>query len=1847
MDGNGANEGSGVAGDGADVQASGPWSPTHSLAGGDFLSDAELIAVILAANATVDAGGWKWNQNGEFPTSLEGGAAGIGMFFLNLYSKTHNKTYLGYAENVSRWLNSSKVKRSPGNFTTTDAADNFQSYYGYDVGIAGIADFFSELYRYSGNASYLQVAEEAYNFLDSNQVLDVANGYSKFPIMKSLNSPGMRNHEPTSYTILEGAYSSGNLASLTSNDGNNLVISSQPHVPLVMNYYNSTNPGEIRLASTSHAQAEAKNYVFQTFFTHDYPIDLSTNGVSVRLKKDGPIQNSYLRAAIYTWSDGVGTIVGGWSDSVLGSSLSTSYANVTFSWSSNAPFINGSSPHGYVLVLQAVDQDSELTDNTFYLSVNSVDTFPDGRFYYSTTGSFSAGTFYTNRRDLVFNITGKQYNVASVQFETNLQSLGITDFSFSSQFDSFLKNYTAILEASNSFGGLDYTNIFMEKQRDNTVERDSAWINFTSATITGAPTEFRKEVTTDPTDYLPYSLNESSTINLTILTADDTNAHNLVVDYLQTYLDFDDRIYSYNLHEGNAGIGKFLVHLYEVTGNATYLQNAYNLTLFLDDNNGGTAPTSAYWTEKVYSATTDQVNFEATYLGYSYGAAGVGDFLLDYAKFNSTSSTAVDLLKGIIATLRGEKVTKYVTSLITGFEGSIGSAFPKTKGGADLYSGYSIGSAGIGDLLLKAGDFFKEPTAGQSVNRYVLDANRTAAFLTSSKWEYESSVLQYASESSQLLYKSLDLQGGTDVKYAFDRGAAGIALFLDHVVAHSQSTEFSRAMVGLVEWMVSQATWSNLTSGKLGHGLKSGIAGIGMALLGIKTYGQTYTTPSFQKIDDNYDTISLGNQQGEFKMMTESGGAIYYYGLYYGGAGIGMSYINHYKWSTNNQYMIDAEEIGEKLRQQAYWNLSNTDDNIYCGLEHGVAGIGKFLIELSRATHENTGKYAAGAEAIAVWLADKSLNKTSNTWYWPEYYSQAGNPSSKTYNGYLKGTAGIVDFYLDLWALTGNSTYLTWAQYGGNQLVSKDVTVNGYQASWVSTVFSGENYYYTGIDLGTAGIGKVLLRLGTYLSQNSTFLSWANRAAAYLEAQYDGGSGMWPVSDNVAHGRGLCYATGTAGILDFYLDLYQATGNTTYEDRINTAKAILTSSGPYVESSSSGVRWRRDTASSLYYYGYSYGSAGIIDVLLRLSGAMGDSNAMSYATQGASYLVSVFPGSNLFPSDSSNNFHYTSFAEGTSGIADVLLKIPDFGSPSVSALSFSTPLVSVEYDDNLKVSFTASDAASGLSSVNFTYSVQHPGSSAVVTSTLLTSSTTSYSYTFSTESYGTVVKFYLVVTDKLGYYHLDDNNSNWYYFDVKDLQIPNYFQPNITDSEGGVRDLQYSDTGTVRIRVYEPSGASQLKYVNLTYTSKKYGIALTSEMQDETGTYFKVGTVESQGYKYGETFTYSIYLEDYAGNNVTITKSFSVADYRAPTPTGKPDINLNNWAYAYTDVAVAAVASDSEDGAGLDQDNGVFVLYSLDGGVTWKNKTLTYDSTSGKFKGTIPGQSPWTSQYPWTGKRVKYVFCARDRANNYVYWARDPTGKNEFGSYSTLDEIPVNTGPYFYDVRINWVMVFIIIGVIAGALIGIYFVYTRRGSYWDRMRRKAGSTARLITFKERILRFFYWIGEKLERLGTKLHGAGENFSSKWERLVDWYEEHVSETLRKTLRAILGVAGYGFTGYGLYLGTLSMDPSPMIPWLAGGLVLIFLTTGKRILTGLWHGVKTFGRAVWDFIMGVRGYHLALWVIISIMFIVLPIVQYIQEPPYPLGVLFLIDAGFVMFISGFVLFIIRLIFRIAYK
>jgi lantibiotic modifying enzyme len=309
-------------------------------------------------------------------------------------------------------------------------------------------------------------------------------------------------------------------------------------------------------------------------------------------------------------------------------------------------------------------------------------------------------------------------------------------------------------------------------------------------------------------------------------------------------------------------------------------------------------------------------------------------------------------------------------------------------------------------------------------------------------------------------------------------------------------------------------------------------------------------------------------------------------GLYTGLAGIGFTLAEVYKATkypaAKDGALRCARLLGERARKtRAGVEWSDTTDII-----SGSAGTGLFLLYMAR----EFGDSAARETSIQAGLRLIELARPENgglKW--------AMDPKfPRLMPNFSHGTAGVAYFLATLYKETRRKEFLDAALAGAKYLISIAQTDGG-----ICLIFhnepEGRDLYYLGWCHGPAGTARLWYRL-YQVTGDPAWLDWLHRSARAILS-----SGI-PEKRTPGFWNNVSQCCGSAGVAEFFLDLYRVTRKPDYLDFSRRVTADLLARAAR---DAGGMRWvqaehRAQPELLVAQTGYMQGAAGIGMWLLHL-----------------------------------------------------------------------------------------------------------------------------------------------------------------------------------------------------------------------------------------------------------------------------------------------------------------------------------------------------------------------------------------------------------------------------------------------------------------------------------------------------------------------------------------------------------------------------------------------------------------------------------------------------------------------
>ncbi|MFC1555485.1 lanthionine synthetase LanC family protein [candidate division KSB1 bacterium] len=373
----------------------------------------------------------------------------------------------------------------------------------------------------------------------------------------------------------------------------------------------------------------------------------------------------------------------------------------------------------------------------------------------------------------------------------------------------------------------------------------------------------------------------------------------------------------------------------------------------------------------------------------------------------------------------------------------------------------------------------------------------------------------------------------------------GILFFLEMYKATGKQEYLTNAR-SAANWLAGQAHshedsyfWSSINyNGEPvpDPGLYTGTAGAGAALLELIKYDGSYIYKLYAKGAADYLAGNMTEFPQGYGWNSSSD-------IVSGAAGTGLFLIRAAEELDDPEYLEAAEKAGNLLMNLAIdensrkkWAISPGMERLYPNFSHGTAGVSFFLTVLYEATEKE--EYLHTALEGAEWLLDNKgeHDAEGSAWYHHEpdgkdlfYVSWCHGPggtarlfyqlhkvtgeqkwldiaheaaqwlmtcglNEKHIDGYWNvsaccGNAGIADFFLDMYKVSGRQEYLDGAIKMADDLTEKaapgDPGLKWIQAE--NRTRPEEVYAQTGWAQGSAGIGLMYLKLYAFKQAKPPF----------------------------------------------------------------------------------------------------------------------------------------------------------------------------------------------------------------------------------------------------------------------------------------------------------------------------------------------------------------------------------------------------------------------------------------------------------------------------------------------------------------------------------------------------------------------------------------------------------------------------------------------------------------------------------------------------------------------------------------------------------------------------------------
>lgn len=275
-----------------------------------------------------------------------------------------------------------------------------------------------------------------------------------------------------------------------------------------------------------------------------------------------------------------------------------------------------------------------------------------------------------------------------------------------------------------------------------------------------------------------------------------------------------------------------------------------------------------------------------------------------------------------------------------------------------------------------------------------------------------------------------------------------------------------------------------------------------------------------------------------------------WFGLRYGTMGI-------LKFLSNAYVELNRTDLGKTFDDAITWMNSqklvsgeweiSPDNYITTGLEYGMAGIGMGFLDLYNTLLNNT--FLKSASEIASWL--QRVGRWEDEKFFISWTTEGQETEFEdyAYTSLGVGETGVLSFFLDMYKITLNQTYMDLAVGIGNSLLSLEI--NGkWKKNTVSYISNhyGSNDYFTGFLTGSSGIAHTLFRLYDF-TLNEELLAAAARAENYVNSLVEEEGSV--LADEKLDRRYTGYSMGSIGVIKYFLTLYNRYGGLGYINSIH------------------------------------------------------------------------------------------------------------------------------------------------------------------------------------------------------------------------------------------------------------------------------------------------------------------------------------------------------------------------------------------------------------------------------------------------------------------------------------------------------------------------------------------------------------------------------------------------------------------------------------------------------------------------------------------------------------------------
>ena len=324
------------------------------------------------------------------------------------------------------------------------------------------------------------------------------------------------------------------------------------------------------------------------------------------------------------------------------------------------------------------------------------------------------------------------------------------------------------------------------------------------------------------------------------------------------------------------------------------------------------------------------------------------------------------------------------------------------------------------------------------------------------------------------------LLSGPGLNLAFYGGLSGVAFVLNEAGKATKNAEYRDAAKAATDYIVQAAkpagegvAWSGAP----------GIAGDGSIVLYLLYAAREFESDQYRDVAER-----AGDRILELGVNERKGGFSWrgfppfpglpknaYFPNFEGGtAGVAYLFARLYSETNKAKYLFAAKQGALHLQSIATlhgnaalipYRLPDLPDLYYLGFCHGPAGTARTFFELHKITGER--EYQVWTERLAQGVVQSGIPENLTPGYWNVVCQCCG-------------AAAVIDFFVGLWASTGQPNYLAFAQRVARQLVSRESNLDGKGNRWYQAwtrVKPWEVSAETGYSIGASGVATALLHV--------------------------------------------------------------------------------------------------------------------------------------------------------------------------------------------------------------------------------------------------------------------------------------------------------------------------------------------------------------------------------------------------------------------------------------------------------------------------------------------------------------------------------------------------------------------------------------------------------------------------------------------------------------------------------------------------------------------------------------------------------------------------------------------------